>query len=116
LSELDQNGSRGSLGNGHFSMTWNTIWLPAGAGLQLGSNEVHIWRAFLDIDSTVGERLSAFPSSSEQERAARFAFAGDRDRFTVPEPSFSSCSVGISNGRPKMYSLSPFPRESQFSL
>lgn len=64
-------------------MTDNTVWLPADVGLQLGSNELHIWRAFLDLDSTVRERLSAVLSSAEQERAAGFAFAKDRNRFTV---------------------------------
>ncbi len=60
-----------------------TVWLPAAAGLQLGSNELHIWQTSLDLDSTVRERLSAVLSSAEQERAARFAFAKDRNRFTV---------------------------------
>ena len=64
-------------------MSENTIWLPAAAGLQLGPNEVHIWRASLDVDSTVRERLSAVLSTAEQERAARFAFARDRNRYAV---------------------------------
>jgi 4'-phosphopantetheinyl transferase len=64
-------------------MTENTIWLPAGAGLRLGSNEVHVWRASLDVNSAVRERLSAFLSNAEQERVARFAFARDRNRFAV---------------------------------
>ena len=66
-----------------FYMTQNTIWLPAIAGPQLGSNEVHVWRASLDVDSAVQERLSVLLSSAEQERAAHFAFARDRNRFTV---------------------------------
>lgn len=64
-------------------MTENTIWLPAVAGPQLGSNEVHVWRAYLDVDSAAQERLSVLLSSAEQERAARFAFARDRNRFAV---------------------------------
>ena len=64
-------------------MSENTIWLPAASGIQLRSNEVHVWRASLDVDSTVRERLSAVLSAAEQERAARFAFARDRDRFSV---------------------------------
>ena len=64
-------------------MSENTIWLPAAAGLQLGPNKVHIWRACLDVDSAVRERLSAVLSTAEQERAARFAFAKDRNRFAV---------------------------------
>jgi len=64
-------------------MTEEAIWSVASAGLQLSSNEVHIWRAFLDVDSTVRERFSTFLSRGEQERAARFAFAKDRDRFAM---------------------------------
>ena len=44
---------------------------------------MHVWRASLDVDSAVQERLSVLLSSAEQERAARFAFARDRNRFTV---------------------------------
>ena len=64
-------------------MTENTLRLPGAAGLQLDSNEVHVWRASLDVDPTVRERLSAVLSAAEQERAARFAFSRDRNRFAV---------------------------------
>jgi len=64
-------------------MTENTIWLPPASGLQLGSDEVHIWRTSLDVDPTVRERLSAVLSTAEQERVASFAFARDRNRYTV---------------------------------
>jgi 4'-phosphopantetheinyl transferase len=64
-------------------MTENTIWLPAAAGLRLGSNEVHVWRASLDVNSPVRDRLSVVLSTAEQERAARFAFTRDCNRFAV---------------------------------
>ena len=64
-------------------MTENTLWLPAAAGPQLGSNKVDVWRASLDVDSAVREHLSGFLSAAEQERVARFAFARDRNRFAV---------------------------------
>jgi 4'-phosphopantetheinyl transferase len=64
-------------------MTENAIWSPANAGIPLRPNEVHIWRACLDVDSTVRERLSAFLSTAEQERVARFVFARDRSRSAV---------------------------------
>jgi hypothetical protein len=64
-------------------MTENTIWLPAASGIQLGSSEVHIWRASLVVDSTVRDRLCAVLSTAEQERAARFSFARDRNRYAV---------------------------------
>jgi len=64
-------------------MTENVTWSPATAGIQLSSNEVHIWRAYLDVDPTVQERLSAVLSLGEQERGTRFALARDRNRFAV---------------------------------
>jgi 4'-phosphopantetheinyl transferase len=64
-------------------MTENTIWLRPPAGLQLDSNEVHIWRTSLDVSPAVRNRLAAVLSTAEQERAARFAFARDRNRYTV---------------------------------
>lgn len=53
-------------------MTENTIWPPAAAGLRLVSNEVHVWRASLDVNSPVRDCLSVVLSTAEQERAARF--------------------------------------------
>jgi 4'-phosphopantetheinyl transferase len=64
-------------------MSETVPWCRITAGVELSSNEVHIWRASLDVDSTVRERLSAVLSTAEQERAARFAFARDRNRYTV---------------------------------
>ena len=64
-------------------MTENAIWSPAPAGMQLGSNEVHIWRARLDVDASVREQLSDVLSPVENERITRFAFARDRNRVAV---------------------------------
>jgi 4'-phosphopantetheinyl transferase len=64
-------------------MTESTFWPAATPGIQLSSNEVHIWRARPDLDSPVPDFHSTFLSNAEQERAARFVFAKDRDHFTV---------------------------------
>jgi 4'-phosphopantetheinyl transferase len=64
-------------------MTENATWSPATAGIHLNSNELHIWRACLDVDSTVRERLSTLLSPREKERVARITFARDRHRFVV---------------------------------
>jgi 4'-phosphopantetheinyl transferase len=80
---VDLGGWSGVAGNGLCSMAEKTTWSSATAGIQLSSNEVHIWRACLDVDSSVRKRLSAVLSTAEQERDARFAFARDRNRFAV---------------------------------
>jgi 4'-phosphopantetheinyl transferase len=50
---------------------------------QLTKDEVHIWRAKLDLDSISVERFSADLSPDEKTRATRFVLLKDRRRFTV---------------------------------
>jgi 4'-phosphopantetheinyl transferase len=64
-------------------MSETVLWSPTTARTELSSNEVHIWRAFLDIDSAIRQRLVALLSNQERERASRYFFARDRNRFTV---------------------------------
>ena len=90
-------------------MTENTIWLPAAAGLPLGSDEVHVWRACLDVDPIVRERLSTVLSSSEQERAARFAFARDRNRFIVARAILRQLLGGYLRESPQHVVLETLP-------
>jgi 4'-phosphopantetheinyl transferase len=91
-------------------MTQNTPWVPAAAGLQLGSNEVHIWRASLDVDSTVRERLSAVLSTAEQERMARFAFARDRNRYAVARAILRQLLGGCLREPPQDVALETHPQ------
>jgi 4'-phosphopantetheinyl transferase len=46
-----------------------------------GRNEVHVWRAGLDLDRSSLSRLQECLSADERARAARFVFAKDRERF-----------------------------------
>ena len=64
-------------------MTENTHWSPATPGIQLRSNEVHIWKARLDPDSLNPGYAPACLSTEERVRAARFVFSKDRDHFTA---------------------------------
>lgn len=47
------------------------------------SNEVHVWRAFLDVTAIEFENLFGFLSVDEHERARRFHFEKDQRRFIV---------------------------------
>jgi len=49
------------------------LWLPAHA--------VHVWRAALGLKAAYLRRLEQTLSADERERASRFSFARDRDRF-----------------------------------
>ena len=49
----------------------------------LPDNEVHVWTARMDVRSEVRAALRVTLDCDENERAERFAFARDRDRFIV---------------------------------
>lgn len=47
------------------------------------TDEMHVWRASLDVDREVRERFNATLSRAEIDRARRFHFGKDRNRFIV---------------------------------
>lgn len=67
--------------------TWrdvNSVWGHGPPGLPLlGTDEVHVWRAFLDVPLGESEKLWNTLAPDEQSRATRFRFQRDRDRFVV---------------------------------
>jgi 4'-phosphopantetheinyl transferase len=56
-------------------------WQLPGGTQDLAAQEVHVWRAALELPPETLERLAATLSADEQERAARFRFERDRRRF-----------------------------------
>jgi len=58
-------------------------WSAAPAEIALHENEMHIWRAWLDVDDREFARLSSYLSQDELLRADRFVFSKDRHHFTV---------------------------------
>lgn len=61
----------------------STPWEKPPRTLALGSGELHIWRAALDLDTDQLDLLGASLSSDERDRAARFVFPRDRTRFVA---------------------------------
>jgi len=59
------------------------LWFPSPPGLELAENEIHIWRAYLDSQGTSLGRLAETLASDENERARRFFFERDRNRFVT---------------------------------
>lgn len=51
--------------------------------LTLNSNQVHVWRASLDMDVCSIASLHQTLSADEQQRAARFYFQNDQQHFTA---------------------------------
>ena len=58
-------------------------WFPAPAGLKLGADDVHLWKASLDCDAPVLSRLETTLSPDEIARANRFVFSTDRNHFVA---------------------------------
>lgn len=60
-----------------------SVWNPPPEALALESNEVHVWRAALDVEPAYLKRLEQMLSDDERERARRFFFEEHRGRFVV---------------------------------
>jgi 4'-phosphopantetheinyl transferase len=61
--------------------TMRVKWLPAPEYLTLGDQEVHVWRASLDRESSIIETMLTTLSPDEKGRAARFEFEPARMHF-----------------------------------
>src|SRR4051812_3285788 len=49
----------------------------------LPPGDVHVWQALLDRDAAVVEHFASLLDDDERDRARRFHFPRDRDRFSV---------------------------------
>jgi 4'-phosphopantetheinyl transferase len=56
-------------------------WPQAVPGKLINSNEIHVWRVFLDVTADEFEKLREFLSGDELARSERFHFEKDRKRF-----------------------------------
>jgi 4'-phosphopantetheinyl transferase len=59
------------------------IWQPASVGLSLPDDEIHVWRIFLNRFTESCPELWRLLSPLEKERARKFHFTRDRERFIV---------------------------------
>lgn len=66
----------------------------------LAGDEVHVWRARLDVPPTRAERLLGLLARDERERAERFHFQRDRDRFIAARGLLRSILGGYLNVEP----------------
>jgi 4'-phosphopantetheinyl transferase len=64
-------------------MTLDQLWSIPPANVTLSSDEVHIWRAALDLAPAHVEELREILSEDEANRADRFVFERDRRHFTA---------------------------------
>ena len=60
-----------------------SLWYPPPKTLMLESDEVHVWRAALDLKASHVQSLQRTLSADERVRAERFYFPQDRGHFIV---------------------------------
>ena len=61
--------------------TLNHLWSPAPKDLILADHEVHVWRAQLELPLSQVQELRGILTDEELDRANRFLFEIDRQRF-----------------------------------
>ena len=70
--------------------TLNQLWSPAPKDLIAGDNEVHVWRALLEPSSSQVQEFRGILSDDELDRANRFFFEKDRQRFIAARGTLRS--------------------------
>ena len=70
--------------------TLNHLWSPAPTDLKLVDNEVHVWRAQLELPSSQAQELRGTLTDDELDRANRFSFGIDRQRFITARGTLRS--------------------------
>jgi 4'-phosphopantetheinyl transferase len=77
-----------------------STWASPPASLRLRDNEVHVWRAKLDLAAQETEGLQATLAADEVFRAERFRFARDRNRFVAARGILREILAGYTGGAP----------------
>ena len=86
--------------------THNHLWSPAPKDLILADYEVHVWRAQIELSSPQVQRLSGILTDDELDRAKRFFFDIDRQRFIMARATLRSILsryIPISPGHLRFY-------------
>lgn len=65
------------------TLTSGVPWLSPPIQLILGNDEVHVWRAALNVTASCIQSLQRTLTTDERARAERFHFQKDRDHFIV---------------------------------
>ena len=70
------------------------------AGLRLGPSEVHVWRVRLQLRRAEIDRLESLLTRDERERAARYRFRADADRFVAARTALRAILAQYLGRRP----------------
>jgi 4'-phosphopantetheinyl transferase len=64
-------------------MAYTSSWNQPSGYIDLLTEDVHVWSAFLDVPEEILQELLQTLDSDERRRADRFYFEQDRSRFIV---------------------------------
>jgi 4'-phosphopantetheinyl transferase len=64
-------------------MANSLLWLPAATVPVLADNELHVWRASLDLSPAVFQRVESTLDAHEKKRAEKFLVPQARERFVA---------------------------------
>ena len=83
------------------AVDYERLWPHPPVELVLSTNDVHVWRASLAPPSSLLHHLARTLAAEERERAERFYFQRDRDRFVVCRGILRSTLGGYLGVEPK---------------
>jgi 4'-phosphopantetheinyl transferase len=69
--------------DGRPSLSAAEIWRDSANSLHRLGNSVHLWRVRLDRDDLAVQHWTALLTQEERDRASRYRFDGDRNRFII---------------------------------
>ena len=81
-------------------------WIPPPDSLDLESHHVDVWRIFLDLSADSVELKESTLSANERERASRFHFPKDSDRFIAAHGSLREILARYLHRKPAQLTFS----------
>jgi 4'-phosphopantetheinyl transferase len=81
-------------------------WTQPVNDLKLGKNHVDIWRIALDLELDSIKRFESTLSADEVERATKFQFAKDRDRYIIAHGFLRDVLTRYLGGEPAQFKFS----------
>jgi 4'-phosphopantetheinyl transferase len=65
------------------NVSMHVVWSEPDAPLRLSKDEVHVWRASIDVTPQAQAALASSLDTEEQKRASQFVFDRDRNHFVA---------------------------------
>src|SRR5947209_19693036 len=89
-------------------------WHPSPTDVRLAENEVHVWRASLNVPASMLQHLQQLLTLAEVAQAERFYFEKDRHHFIVARGVLRTILSRYLNGDPRQlrFCYNPYGKPS----